>query len=208
MIAFYDYFRSSAAYRVRIALNLKGVVTEKKSVNIAEGEQSKVEFRELNPQRLVPVFVQSRKILTQSLAIIEYLNEVYPSPPLLPETSWERARVRSLSQLIASDIHPLLNLRVRNYTNTLWQINEDKWLAWYEHWITEGFQALEKLLMRKNGTRNFSHGNFPTIADICLVPQVYNAMRRSIDLAPFSTIRRIYETCMELSAFRDVSPDA
>jgi len=202
----YTYFRSSSAYRVRIALNLKGIGYEARFVHLQRGEQRLPEHLSLNPQGLVPVLLDNGNVLTQSLAIIEYLEEAYPKPPLLPTQKFGRARVRALAQAIACEIHPLNNLRVLNYLGSALGHEEAERLAWYRHWIREGFEALEKML-QSPATATFCHGESPTLADVCLAPQVYNALRFHCDLSPYPTVRRIYEKCMTLQPFRSASPE-
>lgn len=202
----YTYFRSSAAYRVRIALNLKGIAYEPKFVHLRRGEQRSPDFLALNPQGLVPVLVDGNHVLTQSLAIIEYLEELYPKPPLLPQSAQARARVRALAYAVACEMHPLNNLRVLNYLETALGHIETKRLAWYRHWIAEGFTALEQMLANPS-TGAFCHGETPTLADVCLVPQVYNAVRFGCDLSSFPTVRRINQACLALPAFRAAAPE-
>jgi len=203
----YDYFRSSAAYRVRIALNLKGVAPERASVHLRRGAQRADEYLAMNPQGLVPSIVTDEgDVLTQSLAIIEWLEESYPRPTLLPADAAGRARVRSLALAIACDIHPLNNLRVLLYLkNTLGVADEQK-DAWYKYWIDVGLEALETRLAREAATGRFCHGDAPTLADICLVPQLANARRMKVDVAPFPTLTRIETTCNALTAFADAAP--
>lgn len=204
----YDYFRSSAAYRVRIALNLKGVRPDERSfVHLRMGSQRAQDYLALNPQGLVPALaLDDGHVLTQSLAIIEYLDEVHPEPALLPADPVGRARVRSLALAIACEIHPLDNLRVLNYLlGTLGASKEQK-NGWYRYWIDVGFEALETRLARERETGRFCHGSAPTLADICLVPQIANARRFSIDLAPYPTLIRIEAACNALAAFADAAP--
>ncbi len=204
----YDYFRSSAAYRVRIALNFKGLTPEDRAfVHLRMGNQRAQDYLTLNPQGLVPALeVDGDRILTQSLAIIEYLNEIRPDPPLLPETAEARARVRAIALSIACEIHPLNNLRVLNYlTGTLGTTDEQK-NGWYRYWIDVGFEALERQLARDRETGTYCHGETPTIADICLVPQLANARRFKIDLTPYPTLVRIEAACNKLSAFALAAP--
>lgn len=204
----YGYFRSSAAYRVRIALNLKGLAPEALSLHLAKGQQRASDYLALNPQGLVPALVTDEgAVLTQSLAIIDWLEETYPEPPLLPANALGRARVRSVALAIACDIHPINNLRVLNYlTNTLGVSDEQK-NGWYRYWIDTGFEALERRLAREPGTGRFCHGDAPTLADICLVPQVANARRYKMDLAPYPTITRIDAACQALPAFAAAVPE-
>lgn len=205
----YTYFRSSAAYRVRIALNLKGIKAEYRYVHLVKdgGQQHKPDYLTVNPQGLVPALVDDGHILTQSLAIIEYLEETHPQPPLLPKDALGRARVRALSQAIACDIHPVNNLRILKYLEKEFGVSEAARNQWYRHWITEGFNALEKLLTTNPATRGFCHGNQPTLADICLVPQVFNAKRFSVDLTMYPSITRINDHCLTLKPFADAAPE-
>ena len=204
----YSYFPSSASFRVRIALNLKGLPYEFAGVHLLRGggEQFKPEFAALNPQSLVPVLVDGDQALTQSLAIIEYLEETHPKPALLPKTPAERARVRSLALLIACDIHPLNNLRVLKYLKRTLKVEDDAKDAWYCHWVNLGFTALEARLACDSATGRFCHGDTPGLADCCLVPQVFNAQRLKCDLSAMPTIRRIHESCMGLEAFQRAAP--
>ena len=203
----YDYFRSSAAYRVRIALNLKGVAPERAFVHLRRGAQHADDYLALNPQGLVPTLVTDNdEVLTQSLAIIEWLDEVYPEPPLLPSTAAERVRVRALALAIACDIHPLNNTRVLAYlTGTLGATDAQK-DGWYRYWCDVGFEALETRLAREPATGAFCHGATPTIADICLVPQLANARRVDLDLTPYPTLLRIEAACLALPAFANAAP--
>jgi maleylacetoacetate isomerase len=204
----YGYFRSSAAYRVRIALNLKGLSPEGSFVHLLKGEQRAGDYLALNPQGLVPALVTDEgQVLTQSLAIIEWLDETHPEPPLLPRDPLGRARVRSLAQTIACDIHPLNNTRVLGYlTNTL-GVSEEQRNGWYRYWIDLGFEALETRLSKEPATGRFCHGDAPTLADICLVPQVANSQRLKMDLSPYPTLTRIDAACRALPAFAAAAPD-
>lgn len=207
MTTLYGYFRSSAAYRVRIALNLKGLPYHQSPVNLVKGEQRDEDNLARNPQGLVPILKTDEGAqLTQSLAICEYLDECHPAPALLPSDPLERVRVRSLSQVVACEIHPLNNLKVLKYLVIELGVNDDTKLAWYRHWIHEGFGALEAMLTPEAGTGDFCHGDNPTLADICLVPQVFNAERFECDLSAYPTIRRIAERCNTLEAFRKAAP--
>lgn len=205
----YTYFRSSAAYRVRIALNLKGIAYDPRFVHLLKGggEQYKAAYRALNPQGLVPTLVDNGMVLTQSLAIIEYLEDIHPEPPLLPPSAEDRAYVRSLAHLIACDIHPLNNLRVLNYLKNSLGADEEAARGWYRHWITEGFQALEAQLQRNRSNGRYCFGDHASLADICLIPQVYNAKRFNCDLTPYPTVDSIYRHCSALSAFRFAAPE-
>lgn len=204
----YGYFRSSAAYRVRIALNLKGVAYRQIAVNLREGAQFSDEYRMLNPQGMVPTLeTEDGQRLTQSLAICEYLEERYPQTPLLPEDSLARARVRALANVPACEMHPLNNLRVLKYLIGELGLDDDTKRAWYHHWIAEGFTALEAMLTEQAGSGEFCHGDQPGLADICLIPQVYNAQRFGCELADYPTIMRIAERCNGLPAFAEAHPD-
>lgn len=203
----YDYWRSSAAYRVRIALNLKGLAPERAFVHLRKGAQREADYLALNPQGLVPALVTGDgAVLTQSLAIIEYLDEAYPSPPLLPGTAAERARVRSLALAIACDIHPIDNLRVLRYLLHTVGVEEAQKDAWYKYWIDVGLEALERTVARDPATGRFCHGDQPTLADVCLVPQLANARRVAMDLSPYPTLTRIEAACVALPAFAAADP--
>ena len=201
----YDYFRSSASYRVRIALNLKGLAVERRHIHLRRGEQTGEAYRALNPQGLVPMLVVGDQRLTQSLAIIEYLDERHPAPPLLPEAPEDRAWVRAAAQSIACDIHPLDNTRVMQYLEHTLALEAPRRDDWYRHWIELGFRALETQLAAR-GSERFCFGNAPTVADVCLVPQVANSQRVSMDLAPYPRIRAINEHCLTLPAFDRARP--
>lgn len=202
----YGYYRSSAAFRVRIALNLKGLDYEDAFVHLLRGDQRKEGFLHVNPQGLVPALATDGQVLIQSLPIIEYLDETHPEPPLLPRDPAGRARVRALAAVVACDIHPLNNLRVLRYLHRTLRQDEAALAAWYNHWIADGFRALERLLAEDPRTGQFCHGDSPGLADIALVPQAVNAGRYQLDLAPYPTITRIFETCMKLDAFAAAHP--
>lgn len=208
MLELYTYFRSSAAYRVRIALGLKGLDFRALPVHLVRdgGEQHTAAYRQLNPQGLVPTLVDGERRLTQSLAIIEYLDEVHGPAILLPGEAAARARVRSLALQLACDIHPLNNLRVLQYLERELGLEQARRDAWYRHWVELGFEALEQRLQAPQ-TGRFCHGDTPTLADCCLVPQVYNARRFDVDVSRFPTIERIDAACAELSAFRAAAPE-
>lgn len=204
----YDYFRSSAAYRVRIALNFKGIASDDRTfVHLRMGNQRAQDYLALNPQGLVPALeLDDHRVLTQSLAIVEYLDEKYREPPLLPATAEGRARVRSIALAIACEIHPLNNLRVLNYLiGTLGATDEQK-NGWYKYWIDVGFEALERRLASDDDTGTFCHGETPTLADVCLVPQLANARRFKIDLTPYPTLTRIEAASNALPAFAQAAP--
>jgi len=205
----YGYFRSSAAYRVRIALNLKGIPFESIPVHLSRGggEQFAPTYRKLNPQSLVPVLRDEARTLTQSLAIIEYLEETHPRPPLLPPAPAARARVRALALAVACDIHPLNNLRVLNYLSAKMGVDDAARRAWYHHWIAEGLGALEALVANDPATGKFCHGDAPGLADCCLVPQLANARRFQCDVVPYPTLLRIEAQCQAFEAFQRAAPD-
>lgn len=204
----YDYFRSSAAYRVRIALNLKGIKPDERTfVHLRMGNQRAQDYLALNPQGLVPALaLDDGQVLTQSLAIIEYLEEMWPQPPLLPPDASARARVRAIALQIACEIHPLNNLRVLNYLIGTLGVSKEQKDGWYRYWIDVGFEALEKSLARDAATGRFCHGEQPTLADVCLVPQIANARRFDIDMSPYPTLTRIEGACLALPAFAEAAP--
>ena len=206
-IKLYDYFRSSAAYRVRIALNLKGLAPERAFVHLRKGAQREASYLALNPQGLIPALVtDDGAVLTQSLAIIEYLDETHPKPPVLPSGPAARARVRGLALAVACDIHPIDNLRVLRYLLHTVGVAEEQKDAWYKYWIDVGLEALELQLSRDTATGRYCHGDTPTLADICLVPQLANARRVDLDLSPYPTLTRIDAACRELPAFAAAEP--
>jgi maleylacetoacetate isomerase len=209
-VRLYDYFRSSAAYRVRIALNLKGISPDERTyVHLRMGNQRAQDFLALNPQGLVPALaLDDGVVLTQSLAIIEYLDETHAEPPLLPRDPAARARVRAIALSIACEIHPLDNLRVLNYLMGTMGATREQKDGWYRYWIDVGFEALETRLAGEPATGGFCHGERPTIADIFLVPQMANARRFEIDLSPYPTLLRIESACNAVPAFADAAPAA
>jgi len=203
----YDYFRSSAAYRVRIALNVKGLDPERVFVQLRRNAQREAAFLAVNPAGLVPALVTDEgAVLAQSLAIIEYLEETHPQPPLLPTGALARARVRALALEVACDIHPLNNLRVLLYLKNTLGVEDAQKDAWYKYWVDTGLEALERRLSKDAATGRFCHGDTPTLADVCLVPQLANARRFRIDLAPFPTLTRIEAACVALPAFARAEP--
>jgi maleylacetoacetate isomerase len=201
----YTYFRSSAAFRVRIALNLKGLAYEPAFVHLPRGEHRAPAYGAVNPQALLPTLEDGGRLLTQSLAILEYLEETHPAPPLLPKDAFERARVRSLAMLVACEIHPVNNLRVLQHLKRALGQSEEQVNAWYRHWIGDGLAKLEADLARP-GTGMYCHGNLPTVADCCLVPQVFNAQRYQCDTSPYPTVMRVFAACMKLDAFDRAQP--
>ena len=210
MLKLYTYFRSSAAYRVRIALNLKGLPWEAASVHLVRegGQQNQPAYRAKSPLGTVPALETEAGVITQSLAIIEYLDEIRPPPPLLPASAEGRARVRAIAQTIACDIHPVNNLRVLQYLGKHFAATQAQKDAWYRHWVNEGLLAVETLLAGDPRTGAFCHGGTPGLADCCLVPQVFNARRFACPLDAMPTIRRIVDACEELPAFRNAAPAA
>jgi maleylpyruvate isomerase len=208
MLKLYSYFRSSASFRVRIALELKGLSYDYVPVHLLKegGQQLKPEFRAVNPDGLVPALADGGHVLQQSLAIVEYLDEVHPEPKLLPGTALDRAYVRGLAQEIACEIHPLNNLRVLKYLKHTVGVTDEVKDAWYRHWIELGFASLQANLERGGKAGRFCFGDSPTLADICLAPQVFNAQRFNIDVTRYPAIAKIYEACMELPAFQTAQP--
>ena len=203
----YTYFRSSAAFRVRIALNLKGVTHEAVPVDLRPGAHRQPGYLARNPQGLIPALEDGGAVIAQSLAIIEYLEETHPLPPLLPRAPLDRARVRSLALAVACDIHPLNNLRVLNYLRSPLGHDQPTVDAWYHHWIGEGFRALEEEAKRSGDSRHMFGGEV-SLADVCLVPQMFNARRLKCDVEPFPNLRAICAHLEALPAFARAAPDA
>lgn len=203
----YSYFRSSASYRVRIALNLKQLDYDTVPVHLARGEQRSAGYLAVNAAGLVPALTDEGHVLTQSLAIIEYLDELHPEPPLLPGSAAERARIRTIAQTIACEIHPLNNLGVLNYLRDALDVDETARNAWYRHWVEKGLATVESLLADPR-TGVFCHGDAPTLADCCLVPQVFNAQRFACRLDHVPTVMRIFDRCMQLDEFQRAAPAA
>ena len=208
-LTLYSYWRSSAAYRVRIGLALKGLRYDTLPVHLVRngGEQHAPDYAAANPQKLVPMLVHGQRRMRQSLAILEYLDEVWPEPPLLPATARGRQRVRALSQVVACDIHPLNNLRVVRFLEHEWNVPQPERDVWMRHWMVEGLDAFEALLADHPSTAEFCEGHLPTLADCCLVPQLYNARRFGVDLEPYPTIRRIEAACLAHPAFDAARPE-
>jgi len=204
----YNYFRSSASFRVRIALELKGLSYEYLSVHLARGDHKLPEYAAVSPSGLVPLLVldDGRK-LSQSMAIIEYLDEMHPTPALLPRNPMTRAQVRALSQLIACEIHPLNNLRVLKYLTRELKVDEDGKNAWYRHWVRDGLEAFERELAQLPASR-FCVGDTPTLVDCCLVPQIFNGKRFQVDFSGLSRTMAAFEACMALPAFQKAQPSA
>jgi maleylacetoacetate isomerase len=204
----YSYWRSSAAFRVRIALNLKQLDYEIVPVNLIQGggEQHSADYAEINPQQLVPVLMHGQRVFRQSLAIIDYVDETWPEHPLMPTVARDRQRVRAIAQAIACDIHPLNNLRVQQYLAAEFGAGEAAREKWTRHWIASGFAAIEQMLVDNPSTGEFCEGDVPTMADCCLVPQVFNARRAGLDLAAYPVISRIERACMTLPEFDAAQP--
>jgi maleylpyruvate isomerase len=209
-VKLYSYFRSSAAYRVRIALNLKNLPYDYEPIHLLKdgGQQLKAEYRRLSPAGLVPTLVDDDTPLNQSLAIIEYLEETHPTPPLLPCAPLDRAHARAIALQVACEIHPLNNLRVLKYLKRTLNVSDEQKHAWYRHWIESGFATLDAQLANDPRTGKFAIGDTPTLADAFIVPQVFNAQRFNIDIAPFPTILRIFDNAMQLDAFSKAAPPA
>lgn len=201
----YSYFRSSAAFRVRITLNLKALAYDTQAVHLVKNEQQLADYQALNPSQLVPTLVDADQPLLQSISILEYLEEAYPAIALLPTDLADRAKVRAFAQAIACDIHPLNNLRVLKYLQNELALSDIQKNHWYQHWIIEGFHSLEAQLGQSNG--QFCFGTQATFADCCLIPQVYNAKRFKVDLSGFPKIESIYQHCMALPAFHQAAPE-
>ncbi|WP_347453376.1 maleylacetoacetate isomerase [Acinetobacter thermotolerans] len=202
----YGFFRSGTSHRLRIALNLKGLSYQQVSVSLAKNQHHQDEFKALNPQGLVPVLETEQGLLTQSPAMIEWLEEAYPEVALLPKDPFEKAKVRALAAIVGCDIHPINNKRVLEYLRNILGQDETQVLAWCAEWISKGFEALEALLQQDQTRENFCYGNSATLADVYLIPQVYSAKRFKVDLTPYPTIVSIYEHCMQLEAFQKADP--
>lgn len=208
-LVLHNYFRSSAAIRLRAALNLKGLDYSYVAYHLRKGENRSQAYLAINPQGLVPALeLDDGTVLTQSLAIAEYLDEIRPTPPLLPRGPLERARVRALACAIACEIHPVNNLRVLNHLRTTFGADDSKIAAWYRHWVGETFMPLETMLAGDGRTGRFCHADEPGLADLCLFAQVVNNRRFDVDMSPFATISRIYENCLAVTAFASAMPEA
>jgi maleylacetoacetate isomerase len=205
----YTFFRSSASYRVRIALNLKGLTYEQAPIHLRRGggEQFSAAYKRINPQALVPALEDNDRVFTQSLAIIEYLEEKYPNPPLLPAAAADRALVRSMAMVIACEVHPIQNLRVLTLVKQEYHQTDDEVNQWAQHWIDLGLSALEQMILAQPNRGKFCFGDTPTLADICLVPQLGNARRYGCDLAQYPTIVSIEKNCVTIPAFANAAPE-
>ena len=204
----YNYFRSSASYRVRIALALKGLAYDYVPVHLLRNEQLKPPFSDMAVNKLVPALVDDGQVLTQSMAIIEYLDETHPEPPLLPGDALARARIRSLAQDMACEIHPINNLRVLRYLVRDLKVSEDDKNRWYRHWVETGLEVVERRLAAEPATGAFCHGDTPTLVDCVLVPQIHNAQRMDCRLDHVPTVMRVFATCMQHDAFAKTQPSA
>ena len=205
----YTFFRSSASYRVRIALNLKRIPYEQAAIHLRRGggEQLGAAYKSINPQALVPALEDKGRILTQSLAIIEYLDEQYPNPPLLPKAPADKALVRSMALVIACEVHPIQNLRVLNYVKANYNQSDEQVNRWAQHWIDLGLDALQQMIVAQSKRGKFCYGESPTLADICLIPQLGNARRYGCELAKFPAILEIEKNCNALEAFVNAAPE-
>jgi len=211
-LVLYSYWRSSAAYRVRIALNLKGLSYETRPVHLVRdgGAQHAADYRLLNPQEMVPCLLDGDRAITQSLAIMEYLDEMHPEleTALLPVDARGRAQVRALAMAVTCDIHPLGNLRVMQQLEAEFGASEEQRAAWSRHWIGVGFKAIEAMLVDSAATGRYCHGETPSMADACLIPQVYNALRWKLPMDDYPTIARVHRACNDLEAFQRAAPEA
>lgn len=206
-IVLHNYFRSSTSYRVRIALAMKAIPYDYVAHHLRLGQHRAPEFLNVNPQGLVPALVwEDGSVLSQSLAILEFLDETVPEPPLLPSDPKGRARTRMLAQMVALEIHPVNNLRILKALKSRFGADDEAVADWFRHWVKETFEPLERILSGSAETGRFCHGDSPTLADICLVPQVVNNGRFQVDMAPYPTINRIHDACMALPAFADAAP--
>ncbi|HUL63048.1 MAG TPA: maleylacetoacetate isomerase [Burkholderiaceae bacterium] len=207
MFKLYNAARSSASFRMRIALNVKGLPFEYVPVDLRKGGQATENYKKLNPQELVPLLDDGTAHLTQSLATIEYLEEKYPQPPLLPHAPLDRAYVRSVALAVACEIHPLNNLRVLRYLVREMELSEEKKNTWYRHWVEQGLAQIEAGLVAGRRTGRYTLGDQVTVADVCIVPQIFNAHRFNCSLDRVPTVMRIFESCMQLAAFENARPE-
>ncbi len=204
----YTFFRATAPYRMRIALNLKGIAYEPEYVSLPGMEHHQPDYTRVNPQRLLPALIDGETVLIQSLATMEYLEETHPEPALLPQAPAARAYVRAIAQMVACEMHPLNNLRVLKYLEGTLGCDQEVRQAWYAHWIAEGFTAIEALLVERGLAGRFCHGDQVTMADVCLIPQVFNGQRFDCPLAAYPTIMAIFENCQALKPFADAHPES
>ncbi len=202
----YTYFQSSASYRARIALSLKGLKPEMEYINLTKGEQENSAYAAVNPQMVVPALIDKGHKLSQSLAIMEYLEENYPAPAILPKDPFARAYVRELALVVAADISPFGNLKVRKYLEVELKQDKDARQKWVQHWVNDGLAAFEKILVQEKKAGRFCYGDTPTMADCCLIPQLFNAQRFKCDLTPFPNILHIAENCSQHPAFIEAHP--
>jgi len=205
-VKLYTYWRSQATFRVRIALNIKGLKREDIVINLDRGDQLTPEYKAQNPQAVVPTLYDGSAKLFQSMAILEYLEEKYPNPAILPKDALARAWTRGFALINVADSHPLIVPRIRNYLTNVLKLDEAQRTAWIQHWLTAGLQAMEQLLVEKNPTGKFCHGDTPTVADICLVTQVTPAQLFKTELASFPRVMRVYDHCMTIPAFAESHP--
>lgn len=203
----YSYYRSSASYRVRIILHMKEIPCDLVYINLGAGEQAHAPYQDLNQQGLVPALEVNGEVLTQSLAIIEYLDALYPQPPIFPLDPLAKAKILELAYIICMDIHPINNLRVLNYLTNNLKIDDDQRLQWYQHWVKMGMSSVETRLKKLGANGQFCYGNQVTLADICLIPQVYNALRYACDMTEFQTVMSIYENCLKRPEFLRACPE-
>jgi maleylacetoacetate isomerase len=203
----YNFSRSSASYRVRIIANLKGITYDDVSINLMRGESRHPSYEAMNPQGRVPTLEDNGRLIPQSMAICEYLEETHPKPSIFPTDPYGRARVRALALMVACEIHPIAGGRAQSYLGSLVSADANARAEWSRHWMSEGFREIEAMLTKSAESGRFCHGDTPTIADAFLIPQVYNAERAGVDLAPFPTIRRIYQECNKLEAFAQAAPE-
>ncbi len=204
----YTFFRATAPYRMRIALNLKGIAYEPEYVSLPGMEHHQPDYARVNPQRLLPALIDGETVLIQSLATMEYLEETHPEPALLPQAPAARAYVRAIAQMVACEMHPLNNLRVLKYLEGALGHDQEARQAWYAHWIAEGFTAIEALLVERGLAGRFCHGDQVTMADVCLIPQVFNGQRFDCPLEAYPTIMAIFENCQALKPFADAHPES
>lgn len=206
-IILFSYYRSSTSFRVRIALNLKKISYRQKAVDLLKDEQKDFEYSILNPGLCVPTLIHGKRVITQSMAILEYLEDEFPEVKLLPEDSYKRALVRSFSNVIACDLHPLNNLKVLNYVKKMFPEGDYQKMVWYKHWMSSGLTTLEKMLKMQDPKMKYCFGDEPSFADICLIPQIYNALRYECNVKHFPRLMKVYERCKKNRFFKDAFPE-